>query len=207
VEQLERVAYNQGDCEGALGYWQEALGLYRSSGNKPATAEAVLSLSAAARRQGDERRAEQLIDEGLALALELTNPRYLVWALYRRGQLALARENRSHASKLFAEGLVVSQENRFSPSVAVYIAGLAAAEVDPAQAVRLFGAAQALLDAAGGSLDRDDQAAYDRALNAVRIALDEGTFARGWAEGRAMASSEGEPAIAYALGRAVGPTD
>jgi predicted ATPase len=200
LSELGRVAYNQGDCEAAIGYWQEALGLYRSSGNKAATARTVLSLSVAARRQDDKEWAEQLCDEGLALARELTNARLLVWALHERGQVALAREDRSNAARFFAEALVISKKNRDS-ALAACIAGLAEAEVDPVRATRLFGAVHALLDAAGADLDRDDRAAYDRGLNAVRAALDEATFARAWAEGREMAASEGEPAIAYALGR------
>ena len=50
---------------------------------------------------------EQLGDEGLALARELSDARTLAWALHERGQSALARGNRTHAARLFAEGLTV----------------------------------------------------------------------------------------------------
>jgi hypothetical protein len=163
------------------------------------TAAILLRLSLAARCQGDAQWAAQLGDEGLALARELGESSILDWALHERGQSALACEDIKYAARLFAEGLGVSQESGRAHIVPAFLAGLAAVEVDPVRAVRLFGAAQALLDARGGAHDRPDRAAYDRALDAARAALDEQAFARAWAEGRAMASQGHEPAVAYAL--------
>jgi hypothetical protein len=210
LSELGRVAYAQDDVAGATGYWQDALDLYQSSGNKLATTETLLCLSMAARYQGDAQRAEQLSDEGLALARELSDPRLLPWALHERGQSSLARENvcsagLARAARLFAEGLQISQENRLSDMVPTFLSDLAAVEVDPARAVRLLGAAQALLDAAGRDRNRVARAAYERALAAARAGLDAQAFERAWAEGRALAVSGSEPAVAYALGRAAGP--
>jgi predicted ATPase/DNA-binding SARP family transcriptional activator len=209
---LGQVAYALDDCAKAIGYWQEALDLYRSSGNKVMTAETLLALGIVARWQGDAQRTEQLTGEGLALARELPDARLLAKSLHEQGQSALAQENvcsssTAYAARLFAKGLDISQENRLLYMIPAFLADLAAVEVDLVRAVRLFGAAQALLDAADDSYNRVDRVAYDRALAAARAALDEHTFARAWAEGREMAASSSEPAIDYALGRSEGPTD
>jgi hypothetical protein len=65
------------------------------------------------------------------------------------------------------------------------IAGLAAA-VQPAGAVRLFGAAEAVRESAGIPLPPVQRAAYERDLAAARAQLDGAIFAAAWADGRAL---------------------
>jgi tetratricopeptide (TPR) repeat protein len=219
LDELGRVAYAQADIEGALGYWREALELYRSSGDRRATARTVLNLGGLAHYQGDDGQAEPLLDEGLALARELGDPPLLAWALHERGQLALDRGDRLVAVTLLSEGLDVSQEIEHPYLLPVCLAGLAAAQADPARVgptrggptragtarmVRLFGAAQALLDVADIDLDRGDQATFDRYLATARAGLDEAAYTRAWTEGSEMAERGAEYVIAYVCGSAPG---
>ncbi|HJZ48754.1 MAG TPA: hypothetical protein VKE41_16365, partial [Roseiflexaceae bacterium] len=75
-------------------------------------------------------------------------------------------------------------------------------EGQPAQVVRLFGAATRLRDATGSPPLPDEHIAYDRLLAAAREQLGEDAFAAAWAAGRAMTL---EQAIAEALDDAVAP--
>ena len=68
------------------------------------------------------------------------------------------------------------------------------------RAARLLGHTQALLEAAGASLNDVDQAEYDSDVAAARAKPDEAAFAVAWAEGSEMAAGAGEQAVAYALG-------
>ena len=62
-----------------------------------------------------------------------------------------------------------------------------------------MGAAEAVLEANELLLSPTFQFEYDRNVAAVRAQLDEATFARAWAEGRAMAAEGWKQAVAYAL--------
>src|SRR5439155_15416527 len=64
------------------------------------------------------------------------------------------------------------------------------------RAARLFGAAEALYAATGGSVSPVERGTYERHLAAARAQLDGGAWAAAWAEGRAMPL---ERAVAHAL--------
>ena len=66
------------------------------------------------------------------------------------------------------------------------IAHLAAAGGLPEAAACLFGAAEALYDAAGYHLPDHNPSAHESALVAIRTALEESAITQAWARGRAM---------------------
>ena len=76
------------------------------------------------------------------------------------------------------------------------MANLATAQGNAQRAAHLFGAGQTLRQAIGFPIEKMDIALYEKSIAAVRAQLDENTFAKAWAEGRAMSK---EQAIAYAL--------
>jgi hypothetical protein len=76
-------------------------------------------------------------------------------------------------------------------------AGIALGTKNLSQAVRLFGAAEALIKITGAIVaDADEKAINERNLTALRDQLDENSFVAGWQEGMQM---DIEEAIAYAL--------
>src|SRR5262249_44904672 len=79
------------------------------------------------------------------------------------------------------------------------LAGLLADD-EPARAVRLFAAAEALREAIGASLEPSRQATVDDDVARARAALDRDGFAAAWSDGRTMGP---EAAIALALAEAV----
>jgi hypothetical protein len=54
------------------------------------------------------------------------------------------------------------------------------------RAARMFGASEALLQAAGTTLWPSNRADYDRNVATARAQTDEGNFYAAWVEGRAM---------------------
>ncbi len=76
------------------------------------------------------------------------------------------------------------------------LAGLAAAQGEPARAAQLWGAAEALRESIGAAVPPIDRAAYERTVPAARTELGQEAFAKAWAEGRAMSL---EPLIAEVL--------
>jgi hypothetical protein len=77
------------------------------------------------------------------------------------------------------------------------IAALAADRGQPKDAARMFGAAEALREATGLTIEHAaPRALYEQHLAALRAQLDPDTLAAAWAEGRAMPLAD---AIAEAL--------
>ncbi len=76
------------------------------------------------------------------------------------------------------------------------LAAVAAARGRTREAVRLFGAVEALLEQLGTSLERNERADYDRYVAAVRTELDQAAFDTAWAEGRNLSLDQ---AVALAL--------
>jgi len=76
------------------------------------------------------------------------------------------------------------------------MAGVALAEGQAVRAARLVGAAEALGEAMGASVELGDRADYDRITAAVKAALDERAYQAACAKGRMMTL---EQAVEYAL--------
>jgi DNA-binding NarL/FixJ family response regulator len=66
------------------------------------------------------------------------------------------------------------------------LAGVAAAQGQPARSARIFGTAEALREAVNGPRPLAHQADHQRRVAAARAGMDEAAFAAAWAEGRAM---------------------
>jgi len=78
----------------------------------------------------------------------------------------------------------------------VGLAGASAGNVQPEQAARLLGAANALMAASEASLEPADRPEFDRNVAMIRARLGEVAFASAWAEGQTMRL---EQAVEYAL--------
>jgi hypothetical protein len=73
---------------------------------------------------------------------------------------------------------------------------IAKVQEEDQRAAKLFGAAEILRESANLPMLFIEQVEYDREVNDLRANMDESTFAKAWAEGRAMTM---ERAIAFAL--------
>jgi predicted ATPase/DNA-binding CsgD family transcriptional regulator/transcriptional regulator with XRE-family HTH domain len=191
----------QGDYEAARAPVEEALALYRTLGNKQGIANAFTTLGKVARDQGDHLAARTMHDTSLALFREIGDRHGLPRALHNVAQAAFDRGDYAAARAHYEESIAIFTEagDRFFMTRCLEgLASVAAAQVQPAGAARLFGAAATVQEATGAPLPPGWRGDYERAMAATRAQLTEEAFARAWAEGRAMTPQQAVAALALA---------
>jgi non-specific serine/threonine protein kinase len=114
---------------------------------------------------------------------------------------AQGQGDHKRAAELYAEGLRSSAEAGDKANIAYCLEGLAQVASAQQQTVRaavLFGAAEASLEATGGTVYPfvQDRSVHEQVVEVVRSQLDEATFSSAWAKGAAMSMDE---AVEYAL--------
>jgi hypothetical protein len=115
------------------------------------------------------------------------------------GALARDRGDYPRAVPLYAESLACWQELADEAGIAPCLEGIGAIAATLGRAelgARLYGAAEALREAAGAPVANGDRAGYDRGVAEVQGRLAWAAFAAAWAAGRALPV---ETAIAEAL--------
>jgi DNA-binding NarL/FixJ family response regulator len=89
----------------------------------------------------------------------------------------------------FRRCLVLAEPRQDRSMIALCLAGLAGAAralARPRHAARLFGAAEALREAAGGRIDLADREPYERNVSETRRALGDEAFSAAWSAGREL---------------------
>jgi predicted ATPase len=212
LSELGWLALSQGDYLAARACLEESLALRRDVGHRVGMAIAYNLLGDVALHLGEYAQARALIDKGLTLRKEAGSKSGIAWSLQNLGYLAQHQGEHQQAVALFEESLALFLELGNKIGVAECLEGLAsesAAYPGPVagsgaklaafggadRAPRLFGAAEALREAADTPLPPYRRATYERDLAAARAHLDAAAFAAAWAEGRAMGMA---PAVAYA---------
>jgi tetratricopeptide (TPR) repeat protein len=198
---LVRVAmipWEQGDHVLARSLYEESLAISRELGDKKDIAIALANLGLMAFETGDYPTARALLEE--SLTLDRGDKFSLAIRLNNLGNVALMQGDYAGARALHMEGMALRRELGDKWGIAVSLIGLGGAAVltgDAERGARVLGAADALLTAIGARLEADDRIPYEHGVAYARARLDEGAFARAWAEGRAISM---EQAIEYALG-------
>ena len=181
---------------------REAMEL-RSKLTNPRTVASLLILSGLVSfAQGDAERAWESHEESLAICRETGNAGGMIVCLTNLGLMAVGRADKARALALLEENLRLGRksDDKIPIQYALFgLAGLAAIQRQPVRAARLWGASEAVREAAGVHLTALARSGtnYDDLLAATRARLGEAAFATEWAAGRAMAQ---EAAIEYALG-------
>jgi predicted ATPase/DNA-binding CsgD family transcriptional regulator len=190
LQLLAFVALAQGDYDRAMLRATEALALSEALGDQSRwTAWVRTDLGMAAYGQGDLARAEQNLEEALALYRTFPDPFGTALTLGYRGLVACDRGDHAGAAARFAASLPLWQEMGNRENQAEWLAGvatLAAARGKPEQAARLFGAAEALRDILGHAFTLPERAAFERGTDAARSAHGPATFAAAEAAGQAL---------------------
>jgi predicted ATPase/DNA-binding CsgD family transcriptional regulator len=190
------------EYEDAMTLSEEGLAIFRELDFKPGIAQALNSIGELTRVYGDDKLAQSMYEECLLLVRETGEKRREAMILNNLGCLMMRRTDYIQAEQLFRSALSkrmqVGHDRRGAVTNILFLAGAIAATGDPERAVRLFGAAEALLEPMGVKLEPGDQPEHDRDLTYVRAHLDDATFQRYWKEGRALSL---EQAAAYALSR------
>ena len=201
------AALGQGQPQKAITLTEEAVDLFLEVDETWGAAIELGFLAVAWRDQGDHERAKRLAERGLALSREVGERQAISVALNTLATLAQAERDHERARELFEEGLTVSAELGNESDVVHCLEGLASiagAEGSIVRAVRLWGAAEALLEEieVGVHTYVPDHSIQQSQVAAAHARLDEEAFEAAWAEGRMMTS---EQAIQYALEQEAGP--
>ena len=185
---LGTVAELQGHDDQAEPLYEQALARYRDLADDRGIALAAMVLGDTAYRRGDYARAVALAQEALAIFRERGNRFSAAITVGILGEVALAQGDLAGAAAAYGEALDLAQAVGDWQTVADAISGFAGIAVSGGQAeqaARLLGTVDALCEAVGRP-QVSHHLQQKRALAATRAALDEGTFATAWAQGRAQ---------------------
>ncbi|HMA33334.1 MAG TPA: tetratricopeptide repeat protein [Chloroflexia bacterium] len=193
------IAMSRQDHTQAAAAFTESLALARQLNNRRTVASILNSLGEVARLQEDYGPAALLYRESLALNQEMGSKRGVAMALHNLGYSAHHQGDLPQAAAYFMESLQLFRDLGNKRGIAECLAGLAglagaAGQTD--RAGRLFGAAEALLQAIGAPLQPADLAEFERNVARAREGGDAATWQAAWAAGRALSV---EAAIAYAI--------
>jgi predicted ATPase/DNA-binding CsgD family transcriptional regulator len=201
VHNLGHALAHHADPETAAAVKAEVETLLADSGDRAVAAHLAhfLGLVAVAEKDLDEMRLR--LKEALAIYRELEDTRNVALCLPALGIFTLVFGDFEEAEKLFEEGLAWERRLKYKTLIFFHLMGLAAVATHRdhlRRAAQLYGAGEALREAAGLSPKPFGRITYDFEgyLATVRAGLDEPDFDAAWSEGRAMSLDE---AIEYAL--------
>ena len=200
LNHLGYVMGSHGDMLQAEALLEESQTIAQETGFKNGLTQARSYLSQFARSQGKLTLAAGLARDCLTLFREMGEPLLITYQLNVLGEIERDLGDLAQAKALFVEGFLLAQKIGYLPYLGWHLFGLATlagAKRQPLQAVRLFGAAELLLedDFAADPLER---AQYDRQLASVRAQLAENDFTSAWNEGRAMTPEQAFVSSQYA---------
>jgi tetratricopeptide (TPR) repeat protein len=193
------ITVARGEYARAVSPLEEGLALYQEMGITYGISSALNYLGQVSYGLGDYERAAALFAESLALRRRVGERRGCVPMLTSQAEALLAQGDVARAHALSCEALTLACDLNYKQGVVWGIrevASTAAVAGQLERAARLWGAEEALREAAGLPIWPDERHMYEHALAAAHTQLDEATFAAAWAAGRAMPL---EQAIDYAL--------
>jgi predicted ATPase/class 3 adenylate cyclase len=179
---------------------EEALRLRRELGDKRGIMMSHGNLGVAASEEYDYECAKAHHEETLRMARELKDRYFIASALGNLGEDAYNQDDLERAESLLAESLVLSHElgdMRLIHGVLGNLASIAGSRGNAARAVRLFGAAKAILEGTGMHLADLENPSFGEHLRAARSQMNEEAWKKAWEEGRAMTVEE---TVSYAAG-------
>jgi len=179
--------------------YEKSLAIFSEMDDRWGAAYALDNFGLMACRRADFPSAQAHYERALALSRELGDGRGTARTLIHLADLASQQGDAVSARSLYAEGLGIRQTLGDTSGIASALERLAwvATGDHPDRAARLLGAAEALRQAIGASLNPSARAEYDRHLAALRERLGEEQFTRAWEQGRKMTADD---AVAYAAG-------
>jgi non-specific serine/threonine protein kinase len=189
----------QDEYEEAVALCEEGLALLREADVKSGVAQAFNNLGELARLQGDLPRAKEAYEESLNVAREIGDGLRESILLINLGLVAQHEGDSERAQALFRQILTMALEIGhmvLKVDTLAYLAGATGALGHLKRAARLFGAAEALYNTHGFSLQGGDMPEFERNKASVLQQMGPDAFEAAWTQGQAMSVEE---AIAYAL--------
>ena len=190
----------RGDLDAAEEALSEALAVLRDRGGRWGTAPVLNALAQVALSRGDFGQAMRFLREGETVSRETEDAFTLATNLNIQATISQLEGDEERTAAVLRESVALSSALRDSWALVyglVGLAGIAGRQDEPERAGRLFGAAEAIGEAASVTIAFPPaRALYEQALAVVRAQLDAETFESSWEEGRSMTVKE---AVAEAL--------
>lgn len=180
---------SQGDSAIVRSLLEESLALSRELGDRGNLARCLSHSALVALQQGDVATAHRLLDESLALHREVGDQWGITWVLSLLARSEGCQGNFAAAYSLYEEALERAGRFNSKLNIAACLEGMAhilATQGEPAQAARLWGAAEALRAIIAAPIWPVERAAYERSVALTRNILGARAFTAAWAEGRTM---------------------
>jgi non-specific serine/threonine protein kinase len=176
--------------EEALALTEEGLAEFRELDHKPGMAQALNIIGELRRTNSDDEGAQVAYEDCLSIVRETGEMRREAMLLSNLAYIAMHRADFQRAESLsteaFIKALKLDYDRHLVITHFVGLAGAIGARGEPELAVRLFGAAEALLEPIGVRLAPGDLPEYERSLHFIRSQLDAATFEACWKEGRTL---------------------
>lgn len=189
LQGLGAVAYRQSSYAEARRWLEGALHFRQTSGDKWLMAQTLNTLGITLQRQGAHQQASASFEQSLALYREVGDSLGIAHVLRNLAEEALQQGDHLTARSLLQERLALAERLGHPGLIASALAGAAreaAAQHQPTQAVRLFGAAERWLTTSGESFPPGERTRTDEQIAALRLQLGSEAFAEAWAAGQAM---------------------
>jgi non-specific serine/threonine protein kinase len=198
---LANVSSDRGNYEQAKRLYEEGLALSRELDGAELLGAYLIDLGYEYLLEGEPEKAIALNEEAAELYRKRGHRDGLQFTLDNLGWAALLRGDYERAEALHEESLVLCEElgNKHIGSESLEgLACTAGAQEDAERAAKLFGAAEAIRQAAGYQQAPRDRSLREPYLEAARSRLAEAAWEKAFMEGRAMGMGE---AVEYALAK------
>ncbi len=199
TDHLADLALRQGDYKEAQRCFADYLPMARKLGDQESAIWSLLGFGVAALNLGDQDQAKSFVEEGFSRFRELGNKYGMAYCLYYMGYFAYVEGDHRQAKSFFEQELALARTTGpiWLGSQALFgLTGVAAAGGEARRAARLFGAAQARMEAGASYEDAADSRFNRGAEDLIVAQIGTAAFMAGRAEGRAMTF---EQAADYAL--------
>jgi predicted ATPase/class 3 adenylate cyclase/DNA-binding XRE family transcriptional regulator len=193
------VAVTQHDLDGVRSYGEEGIQLLREAGSRWMLGMILFGYGSFAMMQGYYEEARSHFEESLDLFTELRDRHRIAMIHSEFAHLDRRQGHFAQAKLHYRETILKWHQIGHRAAVAHQLecfAFIAKAEEEDQRAAKLFGAAEILRENPNLPMNPMEQVEYEREVSDLRANMDEATFARAWAEGRALTM---EQAIAFAL--------
>jgi predicted ATPase/DNA-binding XRE family transcriptional regulator len=186
IGDLGLVASHLGDYAQARIHYEESVARARSLNDTGTIVDNLIRLGDLARLDADYERAATQYEASLTLCRATERQLDLAAALHKLSHVARWRGDHGQAEALLTESLALQREHGNQQGIAECLAGMAEVAVgrrESERAVRLFGQAQAILDAIGAPLAPADQVEWEHGMRAARAGLGTDVFELAWSAG------------------------
>jgi len=196
---LSRIALREHDYKTVKKYAQEAADIRHKLGNEAGSTSAMHIVAAALRMEGNDGQAEKFYESTLATYRAAGDKSRVAGEQYNLGCVYIHQNRLAKALKMFTTAMHEYRAENDEAGIAYCLNGfaaVAAVEKEPVRAAKLYGAAAAILERLGITLDPDDQLDWDRYTDMARRQTKRVRFDREFELGRALTI---EQAVAIAM--------